>query len=1093
MQLNRQQIRRRLQAFDFTPLFIEELGWDHHRGTLQVHVEGETYPLEAIAQKRGMVAYVCRCEPLPEYRLRRRIEHQVTRSVHEHVVVYADAAQTTQVWQWVKREPGRPIASREHRYDTGQPGDSLIQRLEAIAFSLQEEEGLTIVDVTSRVRAAFDVEQVTRRFYDRFQAEHDAFLKFLKGMPGQEMARWYVSVMLNRLMFIYFIQKKGFLDGDPDYLRHRLAQSQQRGLDRFYREFLCPLFFEGFARRASARSPQTCQLLGQVPYLNGGLFLRHEIERLHGEHIQVPDAAFEGLFAFFERYQWHLDNRPLRADNEINPDVLGYIFEKYVNQKEMGAYYTREDITDYISKNTIVPFLLERVRQACPAAFEGDHTIWDLLQQEPDRYVYPAMRHGAHLDLPPEIAAGLDDVSQRGGWNTPAPQEYALPTEIWREVVARRRHYQEVRDRLAAGQVCQVNDLVTLNLDVRQFAQDVVSTCDDPAFLRAFWRAANEVTILDPTVGSGAFLFAALNVLEPLYEGCLERMESFLEEAPSGSRKYADFKQVLERVAQHPNERYFIFKSIIVNNLYGVDIMDEAVEIAKLRLFLKLVAEVDSVEKVEPLPDIDFNVRAGNTLVGFATYAEVERAVRRAGEQLKMVQLFGDPMQAIEEKAQDVDRLYQHFRQQQTALGGEVTPEDKQALRERLEALNEELDRYLAKEYGVDADLPMDFRLWRESHRPFHWFVEFYGILKQGGVDVIIGNPPYVEYHKVKKVYQLPPGLYRSERVGNLYAFCMERSGTLLKTQGRFGMIVPVGVLGLDKALPLREVLVEEYANHMCSTYAIRPSKLFEGVDQRLCIYLAADRQPTQSDLRICTTQYRHWNTEERAALFQTLMYSGSSSHQRLKRISQIGSTESASVISKIENKNRRPVAGYLSPKKTGYLLHYHRSPRYWIRAMDFEQHFRSPSRTRSIHHFRDLHFRNEDEGRVIGAILNSSLFFFWFMSVGNGRNITGVDVEQFPVGNLTSGVLTETLEIFQQLMGDYQAHSIIRVRQDCEYQEFYPSKSKAIIDEIDRALARHYGFTDEELDFIINYDIKYRMGEGLLEEDEDDIAEDDN
>jgi len=1085
MQLNRKQIRRHLQAFDFTPLFIEELGWDHHRGTLQVHVEGEIYPLETIAQKRGMVAYVCRCQPLPEYRLRRRIEHQVARSVHEHVVVYTDAAQTTQVWQWVKREPGRPIASREHRYDAGQPGDSLIQRLEAIAFSLQEEEGLTIVDVTSRVRAAFDVEQVTRRFYDRFQAEHDAFLKFLKGMPGQEMARWYVSVMLNRLMFIYFIQKKGFLDGDPDYLRHRLAQSQQRGLDRFYREFLCPLFFEGFARRASARSPQTCQLLGQVPYLNGGLFLRHEIERLYGEHIQVPDAAFEGLFAFFERYQWHLDNRPLRADNEINPDVLGYIFEKYVNQKEMGAYYTREDITDYISKNTIVPFLLDRVNQACPAAFEGEHAIWGLLQEEPDRYIYPAVRHGAHLDLPPEIAAGLDDVSRRGGWNTPAPQEYALPTEIWREVVARRRHYQEARGKMAAGQVCQVNDLVTLNLDVRQFAQDVVGNCDDPAFLRAFWRAVNEVTILDPTVGSGAFLFAALNALEPLYEGCLERMARFLEEAPPGSRKYTDFRQILERVAQHPKERYFIFKSIIVNNLYGVDIMDEAVEIAKLRLFLKLVAEVDSVEKIEPLPDIDFNVRAGNTLVGFATYAEVERAVRQAGAQLKMVQLLGDPMQAIEEKAQDVDRLYQHFRQQQTELGGEVTPEDKQALRERLEALNEELDRYLAREYGVDADLPLDFRLWRESHKPFHWFVEFYGILKQGGVDVIIGNPPYVEYHKVKKAYQLPPGLYRSERVGNLYAFCMERSGTLLKALGRFGMIVPVGALGLDKALSLREVLLEEYAKHMCSTYAIRPSKLFEGVDQRLCIYLASDRQPTQSDLRICATQYRCWNAEERATLFPTLVYGGPSSHQRLKRIPQIGGTESASIISKIEKKNRKPIASYLSPNKTGYLLHYHRSPRYWIRAMDFEQYFRSSSRTRSIYHFRDLYFRHEDEGRVIGAVLNSSLFFLWFVSVGNGRNITGVDVEQFPIGDLTSDVLTGIPEIFGRLMEDYQANSITRVRQDCEYQEFYPGKSKVTIDEIDRALAHHYGFTNEEIDFIINYDVKYRMGEELFENDE--------
>ena len=91
-----------------------------------------------------------------------------------------------------------------------------------------------------------------------------------------------------------------------------------------------------------------------MPYLNGGLFLRHQIEEANGG-IDIPDAAFEAVFAFFDRYQWHLDDRPLRSDNEINPDVLGYIFEKYINQKQMGAYYTNEDITEYIPKNTIIP------------------------------------------------------------------------------------------------------------------------------------------------------------------------------------------------------------------------------------------------------------------------------------------------------------------------------------------------------------------------------------------------------------------------------------------------------------------------------------------------------------------------------------------------------------------------------------------------------------------------------------------------------------------------------------------------------------------------------------------------------------------
>ena len=290
---------------------------------------------------------------------------------------------------------------------------------------------------------------------------------------------------------------------------------------------------------------------------------------------------------------------------------------------------------------------------------------------DPDRYIYPAVRHGAELPLPDEIAAGVDDVSKRDGWNRPAPAEYALPTEIWREVVARRQRYAECKSQLA---ICQrqlhsVNDLITLNLDIRQFAQDVIASCDEPELLRAFWRAIEAITVLDPTVGSGAFLFAALNVLEPLYEGCLERMQAFVDdydagrlkslqptqslpaeanpESPSGDfakvaatssrqtiAKFSDFRKILARVAQHPNRRYFILKSIVVNNLYGVDIMEEAVEICKLRLFLKLVAQVERVEDVEPLPDIDFNVRAGNTLVGYATREDVERALIAAtGEQ----------------------------------------------------------------------------------------------------------------------------------------------------------------------------------------------------------------------------------------------------------------------------------------------------------------------------------------------------------------------------------------------------------------------------------------------------------------------------
>lgn len=205
MELNTARIRQLLKAFDFRLLFIEELGWDHYEARSDIILDGRTIRLKALAQKRGMVAYLCPTpsgERLPDYAMRRKIEHQAAKTAHEHLIVFIDANQTAQVWQWVKREPGKPIACREHTFHKTQPGDALIQKLQAIAFSLEEEETLTLLDVTRRARAGFDVERVTRRFYDRFKKEHAGFLKFVTGITEKTDHEWYASVMLNRLMFV---------------------------------------------------------------------------------------------------------------------------------------------------------------------------------------------------------------------------------------------------------------------------------------------------------------------------------------------------------------------------------------------------------------------------------------------------------------------------------------------------------------------------------------------------------------------------------------------------------------------------------------------------------------------------------------------------------------------------------------------------------------------------------------------------------------------------------------------------------------------------------------------------------------------------
>jgi len=1112
--INLDRTRTLLQNFDFKTLFIEELGWDRHDASLEISVEEKSYTLTAIAEKRGLGAFVFTSpgdHHFPDYALRRKIERQVAKSVHEHLIIYIDTSQTIQVWQWVKRETGKPTACREHAYHCGQTGEALIQRLQNIVFSLEEEERLSLPEVTSRTRTAFDLERVTKRFYERFKTELAGFLKFIKSIPDAEMLRWYASVMLNRLMFIYFIQKKGFLNDDVNYLRNKLSPSENKGQDRFYVDFLCLLFFEGFAKREKERSPAINNLLGKVPYLNGGIFLPHQIEKLYGQEIRIPDLAFEKLFDFFDQYQWHLDERPLRADNEINPDVLGYIFEKYINQKQMGAYYTKEDITEYISKNTVIPRIFDAARQKCKIAFEGDQSIWRLLQSDPNRYIYDAVKKGVDLPLPPEIAVGLKDVSRRTEWNKPASAEYALPTEIWREVVARSQRYEEVYTKLANNEIQNINDLITYNLNIRQFSQDVIENCEGPELLRAFYHAIEKVTILDPTCGSGAFLFAALNILEPLYEACLDRMQVFLDELESSGQKhrpekFSDFRKILEQINSHPNRRYFILKSIIINNLMGVDIMEEAVEICKLRLFLKLVAQVEKAEHIEPLPDIDFNIRAGNTLVGFATYDEVKEAVNKLAVTPGKLQgklLFDDTMQRIDEKARDVNSLFDLFRQQQTELGGEVTPEAKQNLQTRLKALEDELNIYLAREYGVNARTicrdevtsPLqqnpnkgDYANWLASHKPFHWFIEFYGIMKSGGFDVIIGNPPYVEYNKVKSDYTVRG--YETESCGNLYAYVTERCFEILHLDGRMGKIVQLPIVCTDRMKPLQKYFFKQSNIVYFANFDDRPARLFDGLEHiRATIFTA--QKGKSNFCGVYSTNYNRWYSEVRSMLFDFLSFAEISGDLMEGAIPKIGQPLAKAIRQRIIK--FEPMTNYLSANSR-HSACFHNAPQYWIRAMDFAPYFWNEREGDQIStQVKSLHFTSKLDGAVAVAIMNSSIFYWWFIVLSDCRHLNLREIESFPIGlQEMSGEIKQTLaNLSAHLMKDLKKYS---QRKECYYQstgkvvydEFYPKHSKPIIDEIDRVLAEHYGFTDEELDFIINYDIKYRMGrEGLNNDDE--------
>ena len=1127
------QIKRLLEEHRFGELF-NQIGWDWPASDspYPAEVDGVRYDLQPVSRKRGFIAL--HCPAMPDSATRAKIESRLSRDIREHLVIFTDPATRRQRWQWVRRTPGQPLSRKEHEYLPNQPR-LLIEKLNWLEIGMDEEGNLDIIDVADKVKSAFDIDKVTKRFYERFRKEHEAFLGFVVGIADMGDARWYASVMLNRLMFIYFIQKKNLLDGDPDYLRNRLRQVQTlRGkgqFQTFYRYFLRTLCHEALGKKERNFDPELSALIGRVPYLNGGIFLPHELEDKYGAALDIPDEAFERIFDFFDQYEWHLDNRPASKPDEINPDVLGYIFEKYINQKQMGAYYTKEDITEYIARNTIIPCLFDKVRKSCKIAFEGRASVWNHLSADPDRYIYPAVRHGVTFDMvggqerdtpvpyPPDIEIGLDTakpnlLERRKRWNTPAPPEAGLPTEIWRETVARRQRYADIKGKLERGEVRSVNDMVTLNLDIRQFAQDVIERCESPDLLNAFWVAlagrlpqnsAGQIkpgiTVLDPTCGSGAFLFAALNILEPLYEACLDRMRDFLEEwgdRPGHSNYAKFFCAIRADIGRHPSPKYFIYKSIIIHNLYGVDIMKEAVEICKLRLFLKLAAQVDDGDRIEPLPDIDFNIRAGNTLVGFATEEDMKQAMR--GDLLA----YQTVLPEIVEDAEECDKLYNLFRQSQLR-DDNTLPAAKSRLSEKLHELNDRLNMYLAQDYGVDVSKIMGagapsasqansadsnakqqekvaeprgsyaitrktpYRKWLASHQPFHWFIEFYGIAKTGGFDTIIGNPPYIAATKVRKEYALRN--YATDKCPDIYANVMERVTTIVNRGGRTGMIVPLSITFSGEFADLRQHIFKRYGLNWFASFARIPAALFSAdVRVRNTIHIGlADSDKGKP----CSTVLHRWFEEARPHLFANLRYAPYDAVPYKGLVPKLGSAVLARAFETCLATTKKTMGVFFSGGKTEHVLYFKKSAYNWLNfCRKLPPCFDSTGKAIEHTQFGAIAFRDAETRDLAFLLLNGKLMFSFWAAMADDFHLATWTLAGFPIDldAMSATIRSRLLAMPDKLEAIMEENTSFKLNAGKRIGNYNLAKCRHFTDQSDLIFASILGIADHWQDIELMY-----------------------
>ena len=798
------KVREHLKRFRFQEMFVEDLGWSYPddgfvssavrtpptatgswAGKIIAHLEG--FAVIELASSNG---------DLPTARNERKTIHKnIQKNHHEHLLIFTDQKREKCLWSWAKDRNQKVV--REHFYFKGQSGDLFLSKLASVFFELKDldDEGNVtegIVKVIKRVTDSMDVENVTRRFFNEYTGlRKDVIMTAIQGIENKAEKEKYATLLLNRLMFIWFLQKKGFVGRqDTHYLKSKYDKVVDAG-DNYYQDFLQPLFFEGFAKKNPSEEVKT--LIDDVPYMNGGLFIPSEVEKENS--ISVGNGALGQFLDLLGQYQWHLDDTPGEADNTINPKVLGYIFEKQINDKQFGAYYTCPEITGYLCEKTI------------------HQAIYDRLVPSLDKAV--------------------------------------------------------------------VKNQQTLN--------DVLANLTVPAGKKLIEEVLPNLSILDPACGSGAFLIEAVKTVADVYLAVIDVLA-------------VKDEKFLAKIIPGYKSEYAIRKKVVTQNIYGVDIIDESVEICRLRLFLSLVSTITDKKGLEPLPNIDFNIMAGNSLIGLQRVSEDDLKKQEQRDLLveeysKILKKYSAAKAEYRNASNSAENL-EGMKENLDKLRNDTYGKLNSVLMIKFHAKKIKYEQQTWDEKKGDVGKKELFRLTEEHVSklfPFHWGFEFDEILNQrGGFDVIIANPPWEafkpnakefferysksvsknsmtvkDFDKKKKEFlgndpelrtdwleYLSSFPHRSnwfrnceayihqsamvkdfntgkeKKTGtdiNLYKLFMEKSHSLLADNGHCGIVVPSGIYSDSGAKGLREMLFAKSRISGLFCFENR-KKIFDGV-----------------------------------------------------------------------------------------------------------------------------------------------------------------------------------------------------------------------------------------------------------------------
>ena len=733
------------------------------------------------------------------------------------------------------------------------------------------------------------------------------------------------------------------------------------------------------------------------------------------------------LNTFFKKYKFG-------SNQQINADMLGYIFEKTINyisgqgtnkQKEEGAYYTPDDIVGFIIEKTLTPVIFEKMKE------------------------------------------GLRNV----GWKD-----------------------RDLKDFDSIETLLSSNDRPK-----------------SPKAIREMIKSIDTIRVVDPACGSGHFLTAMLSRILRVQESLLRSVD--------------------EKV-----DRYHLKKQIITKNIYGVDIDENAVEIARLRLWLSLVEELQDTKHVEPLPNIDFNIVAGNSLIGWLNEnLETHPLNELLQDQTVVMSLesiastypkeVAEVKKLLEKKTLiDTIKAYEELVRVYSSESGESAVKIREAIAQmRIKLYDLYTNSYINFIHENSNLRKLEIAEFEKlvsnlkTRNPFHWKVDFGAVFENKGFDVVVGNPPYIEDGKynpqeLKAIestvaqnnngdwnYIDEPLLYASNECGNTHAYFIERSLEVLKDGGKFGFIVPVALISTDRMNSIREVIHSDSSSVYYYNFDDRPSKIFRGIEHcRSTIVITEKGTGVQ---KVTTSKFQKWKAEERPKLLKKLKTIQWKLENQAAKVPKIGTVEERDIIKKLmEVSGGKTINDFL--ESTGTNIWYYNATSNWIHAhteqfiprTEYFDSFRmegtdiipaGKGKEQISSHYKAITLE-EKYSHIVNGLLNTSLFYWWFVTWSDGRDLLNQHVTSFPI-DLSSfpSDKSETLQtLVNELMQSYFDNSNMKMntRDNGKYciriREILPKKSKSIIDKIDDMFADYFGFSKEEKEFVKTFDMKFRKEE---------------